>query len=543
MKTIIFTALMFVSSMCVSAQQQHFHNFKNLIGRDIFKNKISNNVSCQLRSAILDDEFGLLIMPDSTIGFWEDGSKSDKEIYYYDDKNNIVQEEIDFWDEYTNSWQFESKEISSYDSQNNMIFYESFDWDNGWQNSSKAEFHYAIGGNLEFVEYYDWDKVNADWILTSKYICTSDSKGNIILGESYTWDEETEDWNMVSKTTFNYNSENKRISEEDMTWDEDLQTWINEAKYIFSHNNLGLIVSLETYSWNESENDWNLDAKDSLTYDSDKRAICWEDFSWDDDKNLWLEKHNMAYDLEGHLVSERAFDWDGEMFNIAYSWIYYPHNLTSNLLLDETKPISDDNTGILTLGAIISTNSTITGSFIIQFPEKVTLNEDLTKLMDESSTNVGLNITKQANNAWSIQINSNSIQSETNYLCYNPILNIGYDFSNDLPEGQYEIALNDINLKIGNSVVPDKTLTFEINTSNQTSVKTVKISNGFVYAQDGKLYVNSQNSETIYIYSIDGLLVYSGKKNIGEFCVNITNIPGRVLIIKGGSGWNRKIIL
>jgi len=547
MKTkMIFTALMCISSMCISAQHlsKKEHNFKSLIKSDIFKNKISNNVSCQLRSGILDDEFGFFIEPDSVIGFWEDGSKSDKEICFYDANNNITQEEIHDWNEDTNSWEFESKEIYSYDSQNNPVLFESFDWDNGWQNSSKTELHYSTGGNLELTENYNWDKGNEKWIIDSKYVWTNDSKGNVILGESYTWDKTTEDWIKDGKETYNYNSENKLISEEDMKWDEDLQAWINESKYVYSYNNLGLVVSVETYSWDELSNDWNLDCKDVFTYDSNKRAICWESFSWNnDDNNWWIEKHNITYDSEGHYLSERAFDWDqdGEMFIIAYSWIGYPHNLTSNLLLDEIKPINEDNTGILTLGAIISTNATITGSFVIQFPEKITLNENLTELMDELSAGVGLNITKQANNTWLIQINSNSIQAKTTYLCNNPVLNISYNISSDLPKGQYKIVLKDINLKIGNVDIPDKTLEFEINTNNQTSVKTTKTSNELVYVQDGKLYVNSQRSEKINIYSIDGLLVYSGKKAVGNLCVNILNVHKSILIIKGSSGWVQKI--
>jgi hypothetical protein len=57
-----------------------------------------------------------------------------------------------------------------------------------------------------------------------------------------------------------------------------------------------------------------------------------------------------------------------------------------------------------------------------------------------------------------------------------------------------------------------------------------------------KLKINSPVSEEIYIYSVTGIRLYQKEKTAGEFDSSIGNIHDKILIIRGGSGWVRKII-
>jgi|GEM_PF-3323999 len=64
-----------------------------------------------------------------------------------------------------------------------------------------------------------------------------------------------------------------------------------------------------------------------------------------------------------------------------------------------------------------------------------------------------------------------------------------------------------------------------------------------LYLKDDKLFVNSPVSEAVNIYSAGGILIYSGNKQAGETLFTLRHISNQVLIVKGSSGWMRKIVL
>jgi len=62
------------------------------------------------------------------------------------------------------------------------------------------------------------------------------------------------------------------------------------------------------------------------------------------------------------------------------------------------------------------------------------------------------------------------------------------------------------------------------------------------YISGDRLIVNSPVSETVSIYSINGMLLYSTTKPVGEKNVDIGNIMEKVWIVKGSSGWVKKLV-
>jgi hypothetical protein len=59
------------------------------------------------------------------------------------------------------------------------------------------------------------------------------------------------------------------------------------------------------------------------------------------------------------------------------------------------------------------------------------------------------------------------------------------------------------------------------------------------------LYVDSPAAERVNIYSITGALLYGLEKPAGKtsFAVNSTNSLTQVLIVKGSSGWVKKLLI
>jgi len=62
------------------------------------------------------------------------------------------------------------------------------------------------------------------------------------------------------------------------------------------------------------------------------------------------------------------------------------------------------------------------------------------------------------------------------------------------------------------------------------------------YLYNDRLYVNSPVAETIQVYSVNGVLLCNFQKPAGAADYPLSNAPGSVLIVKGSSGWVKKVI-
>jgi hypothetical protein len=62
------------------------------------------------------------------------------------------------------------------------------------------------------------------------------------------------------------------------------------------------------------------------------------------------------------------------------------------------------------------------------------------------------------------------------------------------------------------------------------------------YYQDGVLSIRTPQSEQIAIYSVNGSLLYKANKAAGESSFNVSALPRGVLIVRGSSGWVKKIV-
>ncbi|MDR3268469.1 MAG: T9SS type A sorting domain-containing protein [Tannerella sp.] len=81
-------------------------------------------------------------------------------------------------------------------------------------------------------------------------------------------------------------------------------------------------------------------------------------------------------------------------------------------------------------------------------------------------------------------------------------------------------------LPLSNDPMPDET----VNSSVTVSIR------------ENILFVNSPVAEQIDIYSISGARLYSAQKPSGEATFNLGHLPKGVLIVRGGSGWTRKVV-
>jgi hypothetical protein len=63
-----------------------------------------------------------------------------------------------------------------------------------------------------------------------------------------------------------------------------------------------------------------------------------------------------------------------------------------------------------------------------------------------------------------------------------------------------------------------------------------------VWIYSNRLHVESSKSENVIVYTITGKMIFKEKKPEGKTWFNIKSLPKGILIIKGESGWERKLI-
>lgn len=200
--------------------------------------------------------------------------------------------------------------------------------------------------------------------------------------------------------------------------------------------------------------------------------------------------------------------------------------------------------GTITISLSIPDSVTITGSFVLQLPKGLSLNLLLTKLAADLIDNFDLSITKGDNNTWSFNIIAKGLRNETLLSQeLRDILFIAYDKEENMSEGKYDVALKKINLQLSNGEeIVEEEITYELTISgNITGISNIPQTKEIIYKNGNQLIINSPASERILIYTITGQLIHNIDKQPGEINVNIKNIPQNILIVKGSSGWTRKI--
>ncbi|MDR0865048.1 MAG: leucine-rich repeat domain-containing protein [Candidatus Symbiothrix sp.] len=74
------------------------------------------------------------------------------------------------------------------------------------------------------------------------------------------------------------------------------------------------------------------------------------------------------------------------------------------------------------------------------------------------------------------------------------------------------------------------------------AIPVVELSKITVSLKNNDLRVNSPVSEKISVYSVTGNLLYHNEKTIGECVFTVEQIQDRIVIVKGSSGWAKKVM-
>lgn len=185
----------------------------------------------------------------------------------------------------------------------------------------------------------------------------------------------------------------------------------------------------------------------------------------------------------------------------------------------------------------------ITGSFIIKFPVGITLDEKNTKLAGAFETVSSLSIKAEANNSWKIEIKDIADKRSMLRASSNKkVLDIAYTIGQSIGNGTHNIGITDAIFKFSDGTeIKEKQMNIKLKVAiDPNSNDVIDMRKAYVYTANNRLYVQSAQAETIYVYSFNGTLLYSKAKDAGEVMLDF-NIQEPIVIVKGSSGWTQKV--
>ena len=208
--------------------------------------------------------------------------------------------------------------------------------------------------------------------------------------------------------------------------------------------------------------------------------------------------------------------------------------------------------GIIEVSVVIPDGIGFNGAYFeVQFPKGFGLTKEgngyKTALTNEAKIFADLSINKRNDSTFffSIDPKTTSPRMFTRAVTPTKIMNIYYTiFDNTLTDLNkvYDVKFKDITVSLSDDtfVKEDhvvKIKVFNDPTANDIFENTDKLP---AYCVDGLLYVNSDKAETVYVYSLNGTLLYMKNKAEGQAVFSIKT-DEKVLIVKGSSGWAGKV--
>jgi hypothetical protein len=261
---------------------------------------------------------------------------SAKQIFIYDEQQNLVEETSYLWSQESGRWLFAGglrKELT-YDADLNIIseINSTCDSENGyWVHESKKNLVYDDQGRLIERSNYIWNGDSLEWVGdNSKFLqkWTYDLNGDPIHHEYYSWNFITKDWEVFSKFEWRYD-ESRRITEKiQYKWDPGCQGWTGVMRHTWDYNSIDKTTGIIQYGWFPSLSVWIPKSLRLSRYDLYGRLIRYTEFLWNYHLMKWEchgNSYTCEYDSKGNLTERFDYFWDKG----KNTWLPLRHYTTS----------------------------------------------------------------------------------------------------------------------------------------------------------------------------------------------------------------------
>ena len=201
-----------------------------------------------------------------------------------------------------------------------------------------------------------------------------------------------------------------------------------------------------------------------------------------------------------------------------------------------------NNKGTIDLYIDIPSGNLLTGEFTVTMPNALSLDKENTVLAQEFQNNHSLDISDKEKGSWILKISPKVSTGGSSGDTFKKIATIAYIIDDEAATGRYDVNISNLDITLSNKTTIKEnkvsvSVSYVSSVGNPFMDNTVKV----IY-NNNTLSVNSPSNESINVYSLTGALIFSQPKPEGEIIYQINRLPKGVLIVKGGSGWVKKII-
>ena len=224
---------------------------------------------------------------------------------------------------------------------------------------------------------------------------------------------------------------------------------------------------------------------------------------------------------------------------------------------DQFLTLESDTTnvkGIIELSLIIPDHSLLSGFFELHLPKDFGLfwedNAYKSLLSDDFKDDYELTVTKLSDSIYLFDIKlketrSASVTTTSTGTSLFEFMKIAYTIYNDDLYGStidYIAKLKDVFIELTDTTLLDDRIDIVIKSfwDPTGNVVIVNPAHRHSYCYNNQLFVNSGKAETIHVYSLNGSLLFTGKKSEGQAVFNLP-LTEKILIVHGSSGWSEKV--
>ena len=265
--------------------------------------------------------------------------KTEKVLYIYDHKGNLLNEAYSEWDDMAQKWVLQYKSNYVYSATNTLIGYSYEEWNTNtmqWDNDFKVESVVNSKGNRTHTNNFDWD--GSMWERTSSTTYTYDSKDRIEQTIDSFKSNSSSDWYAQSRTNFKYDASDNNTERESFWFDQGTNQYMKEylvTNTFDSKGNLTLELEQE-YDPNNSQYDssnqsvYGYDANGNPTnehyIDWDDFANAWDSFAW------YAYTYDLSKMLDPYLLKIDIFvpDFTDKIVNQPIDQYYYENDVSGN---------------------------------------------------------------------------------------------------------------------------------------------------------------------------------------------------------------------
>jgi len=312
----------------------------------------------------------------------------------------------------------------------------------------------------------------------------------------------------------------------------------------FQYKPNGYMLSRENYVLSESSNELELNTTTIYLYDEYENWVGTQRSYVTAPASIFIE-YIARVDSKGRIVySQYNTPGSGGSEFHYYIW-YYSDDRISNVETDNNHPVTN-NEGNFDLNINIPTDSINNGSITITLPEGFTLDKENTSLNLDFGNIFKLVITKQENNAWLLEIQpktTKNIALKADDI--SKLLHVAYKVESSLPKGIYDISINSILFETPNgNIIPEPAITIPADVNRYgVANEALAIGKVKIFTTTNTLTIDTPDTETIYVYRINGELVHSVSKATGEYTITTNRWPNGIYIVAGSKSWSTKVLI